>query len=89
MRAAGEEAARKAEEAKKAAEEAAARAEEVARVAEKAAEEAVAKAEAAIPRALVRQILSSREFMLFIVAVILGAVWAAVAISVGISTFLP
>jgi len=76
--------------------EAAARAEEVARqareaaaAAARAAEEAAAKAEAAIPASLVKKIISSWEFILFLVAVFLASVFAAVAISVGLSGLIP
>jgi hypothetical protein len=64
-------------------EEAAARAEE----AKKAAEEAVAKF-GLVPK-LVRQILSSREFVLIAILIALGSIFAAVAISVGLSSLHP
>ena len=56
---------------------------------EKAAAEAAAKAEAAIPRALVRKILSSWEFILIISVVVLASVFGSIAISVGLSSLRP
>jgi hypothetical protein len=52
---------------------------------ERAAAEAATKAEAAIPRSLVRKILTSWEFILTIVVVLLASLFASIAISVGLS----
>jgi hypothetical protein len=76
-----------AEKAQKVTESAAARAEKVAREAEKAAEEAVSKAEAAVPAALVRKVLASWEFKMFLVIVLLASVMSAISISVALSVW--
>jgi hypothetical protein len=77
-----EEAVRQAKIAAKESREAAARAKEAG---EKAAAEAAAKAEKAVTRDLVRRIVSSWEFLLIVGAVVLGSVYASIAISVGLS----
>ena len=64
---------------------AAARAEKVAKEAEHAAEEAVAKAEAAVPAALVRKVIASWEFKIFLVIVLLASIMSAITISVALS----
>ena len=66
-------------------ESAAARAEKVAKEAEHAAEEAVAKAEAAVPAALVRKVIASWEFKIFLVIVLLASIMSAITISVALS----
>ena len=86
-----------AEEARKAGEEAATKAERIARqageAAKLAAEEAVRKAEEAfrkaeealLPANLVRRVVSSWEFLTILILVFLGAVFAAISISLGLS----
>ena len=74
-----------AQEAERVTKEAADRAERVAREAERAAEEAVRKAEAAIPAALVRKVLDSWEFKVFLIIALLGSIGSAILISVGVS----
>jgi hypothetical protein len=69
------------------AERAARQAREAAEVAMRAAEEAVAKF-GLVPK-LVRQILSSREFVLIAILIAVGSIFAAVAISVGLSSLHP
>ena len=64
------------------------------RAAEAAAAEAAAKAEEAIAKVdlvpkLVKQVLSSRAFLLVMVITVLGAIGAAVAISLGLSLLAP
>jgi hypothetical protein len=61
---------------------------------EAAASEAAAKAEEAITKVdlvpkLVKQVIASREFLLVIIIAVLGAIGAAVAISVGLSLLAP
>lgn len=73
-----------AEEARKAGEKAA---EEATAIATMKAEEAISKL-GSVPK-MVRQIISSREFILFAVIVALGSIFAAVAISVGLSSLRP
>ncbi len=86
-------AAKKADEARKSAEDAAQKAQEVsqiaAREAERKAEEALRKAEEALPAKLVRKILASWEFLAILVLVFLGAVFAAVSISLGLALMKP
>jgi len=81
-----------AEKAEKVTEKAAVRAEEVAKkageaaaAAARAAEEAGAKAEAAIPAALVRKVIASWEFKLFMIIILLASIMGAVSISLGLS----
>ena len=76
----------------RAAAEAAARAEEAAKTALKASEEAVGKAEEAVKKAeeayvatLVKKVLSSWEFITTIAIIIIGSVFAAVTISLGLN----
>ena len=52
----------------------------------RAAEEAGLKAAEAMPRAMVKKLLGSWEFMLFLIIAMLAAIFGAVAISVGISS---
>ena len=64
------------------------------RASEAAAAAAAAKAEEAIAKVdlvpkLVKQVLSSREFLLVMVITVLGAIGAAVAISLGLSLLAP
>ena len=74
--------ARQAREAgKAAAEEAMRRAEEAFRK----AEEALKKSEVALPQTLVRRVVSSREFLAIIILVFMGAVFAGMSISLGLS----
>ncbi|MFC1870629.1 hypothetical protein ACFLYE_05135 [Chloroflexota bacterium] len=75
-----------AEEVAKAAERAAGRAEQVAEAAETAAEVAIKKAE---PVVFVKKLLSSWDFIIFVVLVILAAVFGSVAISIGLSSLGP
>ena len=44
----------------------------------------LAKAEAALPQALVKKVLASWEFLAIIILIFLGAVFSAIAISVGL-----
>ena len=90
---AAEAAARKADEARKSAEDAAKKAQEasqiVAREAERKAEEALKKADEALPANLVRKMLASWEFLTILILVFLGAVFAAVSISLGLALMKP
>ncbi len=58
---------------------------EAAAAAVKAAEDATALAEGALPKALVRKILGSGAFIAFVIVTIISAVFASVAISIGLS----
>jgi Mn2+/Fe2+ NRAMP family transporter len=53
------------------------------------AEEAARKAGEAIPRELVRKIIGSWEFIIFLIIVLLSSIVSAVAISVGLSLMRP
>lgn len=82
---AAEEAAKRAEEARKAGEKAA---EEIRKATEEAAaraEEAFKKAEEALPAVVVKKVLASWELLALLIVTILGSVFAAVAISLGLS----
>ncbi len=60
---------------------------EAAEAAANIAKEAATLAEGAMPKALIRKILSSWDFLFFILAVLLASIFSAVAISVGLSLF--
>ena len=81
---AANEAIKQAEESSLAAREAAARAEAAAKKAETMAEEALSKTEKLVA-AMVRKALSSWQSILLIILIILGSVFAAVSISLGLS----
>jgi hypothetical protein len=74
-------------QAREAAEKAMKTSKEVATEAARKAEEAAKKADL-VPK-LVRQVISSREFILTLIMVVLGAMFAAVALSVGIVSLGP
>ncbi len=76
-----------ARDARKAAEEARQAGEKAANEAARVAAEAISKAEAAIPAAWIRKLLGSWEFIVFVTIAILSAVFASVALSIGL-TFL-
>ena len=80
------------EEKLKAAAEATTKADGAARKAEEAAlkaEEAIRKAEEALPAKIARKVLASWEVMAIIILTILGSVFAAVAISLGLGLLGP
>ncbi len=78
-----EDAVRQAREAAKESREAAALAKEAG---ERAAAEAAAKAEKAVTRDLVRKIISSWEFLVVVGVVVIGSIYASIAISLGLSS---
>lgn len=78
-----------AEDARKAALEARRAGEQAASIAQIRAEEAATKAAAALPSDLVKKVLSSWNFLAFIVLVVLASVVGSVAISLGLFTLFP